>query len=112
MSCLLPAHLLLGSAVVGLAASNLLRVRWPVLPALPLLVAGALLLPPTVRLTGAAMLFALLGWWWGGARLDGLDRSPLRAEAGRAGRALVEESSEPRVGQFGPCPIPSYIRSL
>lgn len=101
MSRLLPAHLLIGAAAVGLAASNLFRVHWPVVPALPLLVAGALLLPRAARLAGAAALFVLLGWWWGGARLDGLDRSPLRAEVGRAGRALVEVSSEPRVGQFG-----------
>ena len=63
-------------------------------------VAGALLLPPAVRLAGAAVLLALVGWWWGGVRLDALDRSPLRSEVGRAGRALVEVTGEPRVGQF------------
>ena len=39
-----------------------------------------------------------VGWWWGGVRLDALDRSPLRSEVDRAARALVEVTGEPRVG--------------
>jgi competence protein ComEC len=100
VSRVLPAHLLLAATAFGLAASLLLRFRGPAAPVLMAGVAGALVLPPAARLAGAAVLLALVGWWWGGVRLDALDRSPLRSEVGRAGRALVEVTSEPRVGRF------------
>jgi len=100
VSRVLPAHLLLAGAALGLAASLILRFRGPTLPVLTVSVAGALLLPPPARLAGATALLALIGWWWGGARLDALDRSPLRSEVGRASRALVEVTGEPRVGRF------------
>jgi competence protein ComEC len=98
---LLPAHVLMIAAALGLAASLALRFRGPAAPLLLGGAAGALLLPPAARLAGAAVLLALVGWWWGGVRLDALDRSPLRSEVGRAGRALVEVTGEPRVGRFG-----------
>jgi competence protein ComEC len=92
----------MAAAALGLAASLVLRLRGPTTgPALLACAAGALLLPPAARLAGAAVLLALVGWWWGGVRLDALDRSPLRSEVGRAGRALVEVTGEPRVGRFG-----------
>ena len=88
MSRVLPAHVLMAAAAVGLAASLALRFRGP---AAPVLLTGV---------AGAAALLALIGWWWGGVRLDALDRSPLRSEIGRAGRTLVEVTGEARVGQF------------
>jgi len=101
VSRVLPAHVLVGAAAAGLAVSLVLRLRGPG-PLLLLLgaAAAALLLPPAARVGGAAVVLALVGWWWGSARLDGLDRSPLRADVGRAGRALVEVTGEPRVGRF------------
>ena len=102
MSRLLPAQLLLASALVGVAGSIVVRVHGPVVLAPLVAAAGAvaLLLPGPWRLPGAAVVFALAGWWWGGVRLDAVDRSPLRAEVGRAGRALVEVTSEARAGRF------------
>jgi competence protein ComEC len=100
VSRVLPAHLLLAAAAFGLAVSLIMRFRGPAAPVLMGSVAGALLLPPPARLAGAAVLLALIGWWWGGVRLDALDRSPLRSEVSRAGRALVEVTGEPRVGRF------------
>jgi competence protein ComEC len=102
MSRLLPAHILLASALAGLTVSSVVHIRGPLVLAPVVAAAGAvvLLLPATWRLAGAGVVFALAGWWWGGVRLDALDRSPLRAEVGRAGRALVEVTSEPRVGRF------------
>jgi competence protein ComEC len=91
----------MAAAACGLAGSLALRFRGPAVPVLLTGAAGALLLPRAARLAGAAALLALVGWWWGGVRLDALDRSPLRSEVGRAGRALVEVTGEPRVGQFG-----------
>jgi competence protein ComEC len=96
----LPAHVLMAATALGLSASLALRFRGPAGPVLLSGVAASLLLPPAARLAGAAALLALVGWWWGGVRLDALDRSPLRSELGRAGRALVEVTGEPRVGQF------------
>jgi competence protein ComEC len=43
---------------------------------------------------------ALVGWCWGSARLDALDRSPLRAWIGTAERVRVVVTSEPRRGRF------------
>jgi competence protein ComEC len=101
VSRVLPAHLLLAAAMLGLAGSLVLRFRGPAAPVLMAAgIGGALVLPPAARLAGAAALLALIGWWWGGVRLDALDRSPLRSEVGRAGRALVEVTGEPRAGQF------------
>ena len=100
MSRLLPAHLLLAAAVVGLVASLAVRTHGPGALLVAAAAALALLLPPAARLAGAAAVLALVGWWWGGVRLDALDRSALAAEVGRAGRALVEVTSEPRPGRF------------
>ena len=59
------------------------------------------------------VLVASLGWWWGSARLDALDRSPLRptsAAAARAPssitaraarRAVRRSACSPRVRRFG-----------
>jgi competence protein ComEC len=92
---LLPAHLLAIAAVAGLAISNLVRahgIAW-------LAVAPAVALVPR-RLAVGALVVAFAGWWWGSTRLDALDRSPLLADAGRAGRALAVVRAEPRVGRY------------
>ena len=88
-----PAHLGAAALCVGLAAANLARLH-----ALLLLVAlgvvGAFWVgAPGTRLAGIALLAAGAGWWWGSVRLDALDRSPLRTEVGRAGRATVVVTS-------------------
>ena len=44
---------------------------------------------PAARLAVLATLMCLAGWWWGSARLDAIDRSPLSAKVGRSGRAVV-----------------------
>ncbi|NUR75596.1 MAG: ComEC/Rec2 family competence protein [Thermoleophilia bacterium] len=100
MSRLLPAHVLVAAAALGLVASDLLRLRVQAILELPAAAAGALLLPVAARLAGAVVLLLLLGWWWGSVRLDTLDRSPLLAQVGRAGHALVEVTGAPRVGRF------------
>src|SRR5205823_2640508 len=95
-----PAHLGAAALCLGLAAANLARVH-----ALLLLVAlgvvGAFCVgTPGTRLVGIALFAAGAGWWWGSVRLDALDRSPLSAEVGRAGRATVVVTSPPRAGRF------------
>jgi competence protein ComEC len=100
VSRVLPAHVLLAALTLGLMVALAVRLPVPAAGLLATAVAAALLLPPAARLAGAAILLALVGWWWGGVRLDALDRSPLRSEIGRAGRALVEVTGEARVGRF------------
>ena len=99
MTRVLPAHVLAAAAVLGLVLSDLTRVR---AGAWPLALAGgvALLAPRPTALVVAALAVALGGWWWGSARLDSLDRSALRREVDRAGRAAAVVTAEPRVGQF------------
>jgi competence protein ComEC len=100
---LLPAHVVVGAAVAGLALADGVRVdAGPVLLAV-VGAAGALALaavPATLRLGTLALVVAGLGWWWGSVRLAALDRSPLAAHLGEANWFAVEVTAEPRVGRF------------
>jgi competence protein ComEC len=98
MSRLLPAHVVALAAALGLALADVVRVRLPLASALAAL--GVLVVPPRARLPVVAAVLGLAGWCWGSVRLDELDRSPLRSEVDRAGRALVELTGEPRPGRF------------
>ncbi len=100
MSRILPAQVVLGAAVLGLALANLVRPREEGVLLLALLPALALVLPRGSQLAVAAALAGSLGWWWGGVRLDALDRSVLAAEIGRAGDLVAVTTTEPRPGAF------------
>jgi competence protein ComEC len=96
-----PAHLLAGSVALGLALANLGRIHAVALAGsavavVALAVAGA----PAARLAATAALLFLLGWWFASARLAAIDRSPISAEIGRAGRAVVVVTTPPVAGQF------------
>lgn len=112
MKPLLPAHVAALAASAGLAAAN--GVRLPLAgtgaAALVLVLASATVLaPPELRLGLVAATLALAGWWWGSARLGALDRSPLSARIGTAGRALVEVTAEARRGTFAQR-VPARVR--
>ena len=93
-----PPHSLLASLCLGIAFANLVRLPTLVVLASALVV---MLGASSWRTVGTiACLLALAGWWWGSARLDRLDRSALRAEVGRAERALVVVTAAPRRGRF------------
>jgi competence protein ComEC len=97
-----PAHLLAGSLCVGLALANLSRLHSAALAASVLAGVVVVIAPaPATRLAVMAVLLALLGWWWASARLDSLDRSPMLAHVGTAGRAIAVVTAPPSVGQFG-----------
>lgn len=98
MRRVLPAHVVAFAAALGLALSDAVRIHPPAVAAVLALV--VLVAPPPARLAAAAVLVGVAGWWWGSVRLDGLDQSVLRAEAGRAGRVLVEVTGEARTGMF------------
>jgi competence protein ComEC len=103
MTRILPAHVVAAALALGLAGSNAVRLGFEPLAALVAVGALAITLgaPRSMHLASVALLAVGAGWWWGGVRLDALDRSPLRAEVDRSARALVEVTGEARVGQFG-----------
>jgi competence protein ComEC len=97
---LAPAQIAVAALCLGLAAGNLQRAHG--FPQLGLFAAAgaALAHPPTSRAVTIPLLLAAAGWWWGSVRLDALDRSPLTAQIGRAGRAAVVVTSQPKAGRY------------
>jgi competence protein ComEC len=93
-----PPHSLLASLCLGIALANL--VRLPTLVALGCAAAIGLAASSWRAVGTIACLLAVAGWWWGSARLERLDHSALRAEVGRAERALVVVTAAPRRGRF------------
>lgn len=101
MKGVLPAHVVAAAAVGGLCWSDVVRLDagpawWPALVAVLVLAAA----PRWAALALGALVVLLAGWWWGSARLDALDRSPLLAEVDRAARVTAVITAEPRVGTF------------
>jgi competence protein ComEC len=100
---LLPAHALVGAAVLGLAVADVRRIAiggaGPVI-ATAALAAIALVARPPGRLVLAGLLVGTVGWWWGSHRLEELDRSTLRLHVGEANWFAVTTTAEPRVGRF------------
>lgn len=94
MTRLLPAHVAALAVVCGLAASNAVRVHPPA--ALALAVGAALLAIPR----GAYVALALVGLWWGSARLDSLDRSVLAPRVGTAAELVATTTAGARPGAF------------
>lgn len=92
---------LAGSLCAGLALANVMRIEGVV----ALLVAAVLGSAATVaagprRVVLTATALALAGLWWGSARLDALDRSPLDSRLGTAGRVLVTVTGPARRGTY------------
>jgi competence protein ComEC len=94
-------QLLAAALCVGLAAANAVRAG----SAGVLLLAGAALVSALVfegpqRFGALALGLALAGWWWGSARLDTIDRSPLASHVGRAAPARVVVTGPARSGRY------------
>jgi competence protein ComEC len=63
------------------------------------------------RLALLALALLLAGWWWGSVRLDALDASWLRHEAGRIGRARVVVTGPARRSHFD-IRVPAQVRQF
>jgi competence protein ComEC len=103
-------HRYAAALCVALAAANV--VRGPALVALTaaaLLAAGAVAVGDDHRphVLVAALLF--LGWWWGSARLDALDRSELLARVDTAERSELIVTAPPRRSRFA-LRVPAEVR--
>ena len=87
-------------SALGLGGSLALRVGVAAAIGAALAVLCAPFAAGTRRLAALALGLALLGVWWGSARLDELDRSLLAARIGEAGLAQVEVTGSARSGKF------------
>jgi hypothetical protein len=103
-------HCLAAAGCTGLAAADAVRCGSPVVAALA---AGLALLAAAengvARLAVAACALVLAGWWWGSARLDALDASPLAREVGRAETGEVVVTGPTRRGRFE-LRLPAHVR--
>jgi competence protein ComEC len=94
-------QLLAAALCAGLAGSNALRSgSTPPLLLCAALVAGATIVDGHARLGSLALALALVGWWWGSMRLDGLDRSPLSVRAGTAESMRLVVTGPARSGLY------------
>ena len=86
---------------MGLAFANVGRVGIVDGVAVVGLLAGAAVaLPPERRRAAVALGLAFVGWSWGSARLEAVDRSALAGRIGTAERARLVVTGPPRVSRF------------
>ncbi|MGZ4414740.1 MAG: ComEC/Rec2 family competence protein [Gaiellaceae bacterium] len=96
-----PSQLLAGSLCLGLSAANVARVQTMLPLALALLLGGTVAaFGEGRRLEVLAVALALVGWWWGSARLDSLDHSPLRSHLETAARVRMTVTGPARRGKY------------
>lgn len=94
-------HVYAAAICVGLAGANVARA--PALFALTLVVVVALAstgLEPASRPLALIAGLAVLGWWWGSARLDRLDHSMLASYVDTSERTVLTVTGEPRHSRF------------
>jgi competence protein ComEC len=94
-------QLLAAALCLGLVAANAVRAG----SAGVLVLAGAALACSLAfefpqRLAALAIGLALVGWWWGSARLSTIDRSPLASHIGLAAQSRVVVTGPTRSGRY------------
>lgn len=95
-----PAHALAFAVCFGLALANAARPSLGAMVAVTAMCAVAFVVLQRQGLVCAAVTLAAVGWLWGGARLDRIDRSPLSARIGTAEHLRLVVTSPPRPGRF------------
>jgi competence protein ComEC len=94
-------QVLAGASCLGLATANAVRVQTGLVLLLSAAAGSlALFLDEPRRLGLLALSLALCGWWWGSARLDAVDRSPLRSELETADSARLIVTGPARRGRY------------
>ena len=103
-------HLLVAGLCLGIATANLVRPgRAAAVLAVAAAVGATAISSPTARTTAVLGALCLLGSWWGGARLDALDRSALLPRVGSTRPALVVVTGPTRRGLFS-LRVPGEVR--
>ena len=96
-----PSQLLACSLCLGLAATNVARTQAMFALLMAALFGGAATVAREHQRLGlVAVGLALVGWWWGSARLDALDRSPLTSRLETAARVRMTVTGPARRGKF------------
>jgi competence protein ComEC len=101
------AHL--AALCLGVAAANLARCTVPTLAFGVGLVALVAALEDGARLWLLAAVLVLIGWWWGSARLNALDRSILFGYLDTAERSIVAITGPARRTRFE-LRVPAEVR--
>jgi competence protein ComEC len=102
--------LLVGSACVGLAASNWIALSGFVIAAAAFVaLVGIVALDGPARLVALGAALAVAGLWWGALRLDALDRSLLAGGIGESGPAQLVVTGPARVTPWA-VRVPSEVR--
>ena len=104
-------HVLAGALCLGLAGSLALRAVGTSMLAVALAatIASVAIADDRGRVAALGLALAAGGLWWGGVRLESLDRSVLAPRIGEVGKALVEITGPTRRTPFQ-LRVPARIR--
>jgi competence protein ComEC len=104
-------HVVAGALCLGLAGSLALRAAGPSMLAVALAaaIASVAIADDRGRVAALGLALAAGGLWWGGVRLESLDRSVLAPRIGEVGPALVEITGPARRTPFQ-LRVPARIR--
>jgi competence protein ComEC len=102
-------HVFVVCVCLGLAAANLARGAWPAVAAAACVAGGAIVAVGERRVWLACATLALLGWWWGSARLNALDRSVLLGRVDTSERTRVIVTAPARRSRFE-LRVPGQVR--
>ncbi|MDQ2967010.1 MAG: ComEC family competence protein [Actinomycetota bacterium] len=95
------SQVLAGSLCGGLVAANLVRTQTALVLVLAVLLGSAAAASRESRRLGLLVVaLAFAGWWWGSARLDALDRSPLTPRLETAATVRMTVTGPARRGKY------------
>jgi len=102
-------HRYAAALCLGLAAATVVRGSALVALGAAAVVTASAVAAADARPTALLVALVLIGWWWGSARLDALDRSELLARVDTAERTLLTVIAPPRRSRFA-LRVPAEVR--